>query len=47
LPDVLDALNNATKVSEDFLDDLGDEYLGLRAFEPGSIELWEVSWSKG
>ena len=47
LPDVLDALNNDTSDAEDFLDALPDEYTGLRAFEPGSIELWEVSWSKG
>ena len=46
LPDVLDALNNRTDDAADALDDLADDYPGLRAFEPGTIELWEVSWSK-
>jgi hypothetical protein len=47
LPGVLDALNDATSSADDVLKSLEEDYPGLRAFEPGSIVLWEVSWSKG
>jgi hypothetical protein len=43
---VLDALNDRTETAADDLDELAEDYPGLRAFEPGTIELWEVSWSK-
>lgn len=47
LPGVLDALNDATSSADDVLESLEEDYPGMRAFEPGSIILWEVSWSKG